>query len=103
MPTQLDTLIKKRRNTTKSTIRHKNWRLERKYGITLSQYAFMLREQRGACAICKYRMVKVCVDHSHVTHKVRGLLCAKCNWGLGQFDDSPERLENAAKYIRENS
>ena len=42
------------------------------------------------------------LDHCHETESFRGWLCHKCNRALGGFDDSPEMLERAIKYLEGN-
>ena len=79
-------------------------KFKRHYGISLEQYDEMLENQGGGCAICgttkpSERTKYFAVDHCHSTSKVRGLLCSKCNRGLGLFNDKPERLKAAAKYL----
>lgn len=75
--------------------RHK---LKSRYGLTPAQYMEMLMEQTGRCAICACEMrSEPHVDH---TGAVRGLLCHRCNPEIAMFDDSPERMEAAAKYLR---
>jgi hypothetical protein len=37
----------------------------------------------GRCANCGKAVDVLCLDHSHTSGKVRGLLCAKCNVGVG--------------------
>lgn len=39
------------------------------------------------------------VDHSYATGKVRGVLCAQCNTGLGKLGDSASGVERAAQYL----
>jgi hypothetical protein len=74
--------------------------LKNKYGISLEEYDAMLARQGGRCATCKRRPVgRLCVDHCHVTGKVRGLLCRKCNIGIGHLDDDTEVLQSAADYL----
>ena len=80
---------------------------KRKYGITRDQFLQMVAAQRGRCALCGVdekkhlsRWGTLCVDHDHATKKVRMLLCAQCNKGLGSFNDDPALLEKAAEYIR---
>lgn len=69
--------------------------------ITLDEYEQMLCEQGGLCAICKAEPngTRLHIDHCHVTGKIRGLLCMKCNQGLGQFMDRPNLLERARLYL----
>lgn len=77
--------------------------LKRRYGITPEDYDSMLEAQEGLCAICGGGCKtgrRLAVDHDHETKAVRALLCAACNQGLGNFADSPETLEAAARYLR---
>lgn len=81
------------------------------YGLSPEQYAAMLARQAGKCLVCGLpergkrgqRKFSLAVDHCHATGVVRGLLCNKCNLGIGNFDDDPARLEAAAAYIRRRS
>ena len=59
-------------------------RVEKVYGITADDYATLLREQGGRCAICRARpkSKRLAVDHDHRTGAVRGLLCSRCNHDL---------------------
>jgi len=77
-----------------------------RYGITVDDYDRMLEEQGGCCAICNTdtpsgRRGRFSIDHNHETGEVRGLLCQKCNAGLGYFKDSPTILATALKYLLE--
>ena len=81
--------------------------LNYRYGITADDYTRMLTEQGGRCAICQSpetgtRNKVWSVDHCHATNRVRGLLCHRCNMGLGYFKDSPDRLRAAAAYLEAN-
>lgn len=79
------------------------------YGLDEEQYAALLAEQEGLCAICHQPETwidsrtgeprKLAVDHCHNTHRVRGLLCGKCNRGIGLFDDDATRLGRASEYL----
>ena len=74
--------------------------LKQEYGISVEEYEALLASQNGVCAICKKKDRKrLCVDHCYDTRTVRGLLCTKCNIGLGQFDDDIERLRAAIAYL----
>lgn len=71
---------------------------KRLYGITITEFESMVEEQKESCALCGKRK-KLFVDHCHKTKKVRALLCAQCNWGLGQFHDNPQLIRAAADYL----
>lgn len=72
-------------------------------GIDIATFEQLLTAQNGQCAICKVPANelrrRLCIDHDHVTGAVRGLLCGNCNRALGYFNDNPERLQNATRYL----
>lgn len=72
------------------------------YGITKEFALELHNKQDGKCAICGKREKRLCIDHDHVTGKVRGLLCHGCNLGIGNLQDNPEILTKAAKYLRKH-
>lgn len=88
-----------------------NFRLshvKRVYNLDAEEYLQMILDQNNCCLICKKpEHVKnskgdirpLSVDHCHKTSKVRGLLCNRCNAGLGHFQDDLERLKEAVKYL----
>jgi hypothetical protein len=81
--------------------------MRRQYGITLEQYDEMLEEQNYRCAICnnedEVEGRRLAIDHCHTTGVVRGLLCGKCNRGIGLFYDSRELLERAINYLNKDN
>lgn len=79
--------------------------LKSMYGITLEQYEALYKSQDGKCLICNGSFPNrgkdgLVVDHCHNEGHIRGLLCAKCNTGLGQFGDDIQRLQNAIEYLK---
>lgn len=67
------------------------------HGITLQEYDMMMSR---SCEICGEESSHL--DHDHVTGKLRGVLCHKCNVGIGHFNDDPARLHVAAVYIEKS-
>lgn len=61
------------------------------YGLTPEQFDAMLEAQGGGCAICGHSDRSLEVDHDHTCCPgkktcgkcVRGILCRRCNRGLG--------------------
>lgn len=81
--------------------------LKRSFNISLEFYNDMLLNQNSNCAICKINRIELnkdlCVDHNHSTGKIRGLLCHKCNSGLGLFQDNINILFEAVKYLKNHN
>ena len=82
--------------------RHNEYLKERRYGITQEDFNKMLVDQNNSCAICKKEIGwEAAVDHCHTTNKIRGLLCRKCNLGLGAFKDNIETIRKAIAYVKD--
>lgn len=76
--------------------------IKAKYGMSFKDYERLAEAQGRKCAICASpepsgRLLNI--DHDHQTGKVRGLLCASCNRGIGLLGDSSERVAAAARYL----
>ena len=98
------------KNPEERIIHARRWHLKNKFGITLEEFDVLFSKQDGKCAICGLvNEVKIDkrgrssrllhIDHDHKTGNVRGLLCQKCNVGLGSFKDAPDLLSKAAGYL----
>lgn len=77
---------------------------KRKYDVTAVQFDSLLASQGHRCAICRTsnaggRDNTWHLDHDHKADQVRGILCQKCNIGIGCFDDQTALLANAVNYL----
>ncbi|AMS02706.1 endonuclease VII [Gordonia phage Yvonnetastic] len=81
-----------------------------RYGLHPLEHAWILEQQDGRCAICRSEFSeenRMVIDHDHSCCSggkscggcVRGILCFRCNWGLGSFMDNPQSLRMAADYL----
>ena len=78
------------------------WRhIKSKFKLNKEQWTAMFDSQDGKCDICSTSIDHSAhVDHCHSTNKIRGLLCAGCNKGLGYFRDSADTLVLASQYLK---
>lgn len=92
--------------------------LKKLYGLSLEDWDEMVIRQAGRCGNpgCNVQMTKAKephVDHAHVPNYrklpqhekkmlVRGLLCGRCNTGIGQFDDDEKKLAGAIQYLTQH-
>ena len=86
----------------RKTARENNWKV---LGIDITEEAYLaiLGEQDFRCAICgrdekEYRR-GLAVDQNHATGQIRGLLCVKCNVGIGSFCEDITLLKKAKDYL----
>lgn len=84
--------------------RRKDSSLRFHYNVTFEQYEAILEAQNHLCAICRKpqdtaKSKRLFVDHNHSTGLLRGLLCHRCNAGLGYFLEDPALFMRAVKYL----
>lgn len=89
------------RNREKRRGRRQEQERLRVYGITPTEYDFLLATQDEHCAMCP-SADRLVVDHCHDTGRVRGLLCHACNVGIGFLRDDPAILRSAIRYLEAN-
>jgi hypothetical protein len=93
----------KTRQRPESIRAKQNYHFSTKYGISIEEQEKMFEAQGYRCKLCKRIPTKPSVDHCHITGKVRGILCHKCNFALGLLDDNLYLVEEAVRYLKENS
>lgn len=94
------------RGSDKGKAAHKHYLITSRYNLTMERYNAMVEGQQGLCLICN-KSSELHIDHDHSCCSgitscgvcVRGLLCAKCNKGLGLFNDDIDVLNNAILYL----
>ena len=94
--------------TTRCKSCEKFYQTLKTFGIDKHQFVSMMEQQNNCCKICTiyiddykkqgYRN-HFSIDHCHSTGHVRGLLCDKCNRGLGFFKYNIEYLKKAINYL----
>jgi hypothetical protein len=72
-------------------------------GVNQEQYNAAFEAQDGRCLICGRHRSELKrdlhADHDHETGEFRGLLCGRCNMGLGYFLDNKWLLLRALEYL----
>lgn len=83
-----------------------------RYGLSSEEeFQARLASQGNACAVCgtdEPGLKGWQIDHDHTCcpkrarcgQCTRGILCMRCNLGLGHFKDDPQRLEAAIAYLK---
>lgn len=101
--------IRKHIELRKTNIVHKKKQRNRhyfkEYKITEDEKNIILKSQNDKCPICETspgNPKNWHLDHCHKTGKIRGILCSRCNQGLGLFKDNVESLRKAIEYLNGN-
>jgi ferredoxin len=90
-----------RERTWNSGGRERQYFANQKYrwGLTEAEFNAMREAQDGKCLLCG-QVKKLCVDHSHLTGRIRGLLCIRCNAALGHLvGDDPDNVDRIREYL----
>lgn len=103
-------LKEKSKSAEEKAERKRLWYIKRKYSLDPAELDKLLARE---CPICKRKLREttqtrgqksesIAIDHDHSSGKVRGILCSRCNKGLGHFEDSIKLLREAIKYLEKN-
>lgn len=80
----------------------RKYQLKSKYGITSEEFLRLEERQGGICAICfePPKSRRLSVDHDHITGRVRGLLCTRCNLAVSAIDDFSHWYSQVRRYLQ---
>lgn len=103
---------KQKEYNQKYTLKRQDWRLKKRYGISLVEYHILLAKQNYQCAICNVfsnkenwqndKTQNFDVDHNHETGIIRGLLCRRCNIFIGYIKHSVPLLNKVKAYLEKS-
>lgn len=93
--------VKRKRDARTSLASH----YKNKYGMTIDEVHSLFHSQDRKCALCKDTLDEktMMVDHCHETGRVRGILCRRCNSGLGFLGDTAQALGRALEYLKRSA
>ena len=76
-------------------------RIKKEYGLSEKNFNDLFLSQGAKCAICLDAITheSAHIDHCHKSGKVRGLLCSRCNQGIGLLRESRIIMLSAIKYL----
>lgn len=86
------------KNKNKLKIQMKGWWLKTYYKISFVEFMDLKKKQDYKCKICNKRK-PLCVDHNHITGKVRGLVCKNCNWLIGRVEHNMDKVLKISRYV----
>lgn len=84
----------------RTSLHGKTTKLAKKFNISYEEASELLKIKN--CQICEDSFA-IATDHDHVTGKVRGRLCYRCNRAMGAFKDSINILEKAIEYLKRSN
>lgn len=83
--------------------------IKRQYNLSPEEHEEKLKASNYVCEICgepetSYdgrtgSLRKLAVDHCHISKKLRGMLCGRCNTTLGKVKENKEILQNMINYL----
>lgn len=97
---KLSRKIHKQKNFSRYSQLEKQRKILSRYGLTVELYLsyFDLQDDKCLNPTCQIILEpyshNACVDHNHLTEKVRGILCRKCNANVGWFENNKHWLES---------
>ena len=90
---------KYRKDMVAKGIHQPAWNKLQEYGIGIEEYRECMATS-DKCQACG-STIKLCYDHDHDTGKFRGVLCGKCNTGIGMLGDNIQGVQQALGYLKE--
>lgn len=104
--------MKERKNNWNRTEKYYEMYYQKRFGVSYKTLVSMLSVQNGLCANvgCSKSIVmppsegdRACVDHSHVTGKVRAILCIRCNTTLGHIENDKRIVLGLMDYLNKHA